>query len=110
MSAPFGEWREALAANAGPAEDWRDGRAASADSPSRPMSWWSDEQRALWFSGYVQTYLERDLQALRAVESLADFRRLMRGGLPARRRSPQSGGAWRGTSASSSPRSTASSI
>lgn len=38
----------------------------------------SDEQRAVWFSGYVQTYLERDLQALRAVESLADFRRLMR--------------------------------
>jgi predicted AAA+ superfamily ATPase len=37
-----------------------------------------DEARALWFSGYVQTYLERDLQALRAVENLADFRRLMR--------------------------------
>lgn len=32
-----------------------------------------------WFSGYVQTYLERDLQALRAVENLVDFRRLMRG-------------------------------
>jgi hypothetical protein len=27
---------------------------------------------------YAQTYLERDLQALRAVENLADFRRLMR--------------------------------
>jgi hypothetical protein len=37
-----------------------------------------DEGRSLWFSGYVQTYLERDLQALRAVENLADFRRLMR--------------------------------
>jgi len=34
--------------------------------------------RSLWFSGYVQTYLERDLQALRAVENLADFRRVMR--------------------------------
>jgi len=38
----------------------------------------SDDARASWFSGYVQTYLERDLQALRAVENLADFRRLMR--------------------------------
>ena len=31
-----------------------------------------------WFSAYVQTYLERDLQVLRAVENLPDFRRLMR--------------------------------
>jgi predicted AAA+ superfamily ATPase len=37
-----------------------------------------DDARASWFAGYVQTYLERDLQALRAVENLADFRRLMR--------------------------------
>ena len=36
------------------------------------------EDRALWFSGYVQTYLERDLQALRAVENLNPLRRLMR--------------------------------
>jgi predicted AAA+ superfamily ATPase len=38
----------------------------------------NDDARASWFSGYVQTYLERDLQALKAVENLADFRRLMR--------------------------------
>jgi hypothetical protein len=36
------------------------------------------DARALWFSGCIQTYLERDLQSLRAVENLADFRRLMR--------------------------------
>jgi hypothetical protein len=34
------------------------------------------EQRALWFAGYLQTYLERDLPNLRAVENLGDFRRL----------------------------------
>jgi hypothetical protein len=34
------------------------------------------EARALWFSGYLQTYLERGLPDLRAVENLADFRRL----------------------------------
>ena len=38
----------------------------------------TDDDRAVWFSGYVQTYLERDLQDLRAVQDLADFRRLMR--------------------------------
>lgn len=33
--------------------------------------------RALWFSAYIQTYLERDLRTLSAVSSLPDFQRLM---------------------------------
>jgi predicted AAA+ superfamily ATPase len=32
----------------------------------------------LWFSGYVQTYLERDLRDLQQISNLPDFRRLMR--------------------------------
>jgi uncharacterized protein len=32
----------------------------------------------LWFSGYVQTYLERDLRDIQQISSLPDFRRLMR--------------------------------
>ncbi len=35
------------------------------------------EDRALWFSSYVQTYLERDLRQLSDVASLPDFQRLM---------------------------------
>ena len=38
----------------------------------------SDDSRATWFAGYVQTYLERDLRELSAVTSLPDLRRLMR--------------------------------
>ncbi len=34
--------------------------------------------RRAWLDGYVRTYLERDLQALSAIEHLVDFRRLMR--------------------------------
>ena len=34
--------------------------------------------RALWFDGYIRTYLERDLQILSVVSDLVDFRRLMR--------------------------------
>lgn len=34
--------------------------------------------RDIWFEGYVQTYLERDLVELSSVASLPDFRRLMR--------------------------------
>jgi predicted AAA+ superfamily ATPase len=37
-----------------------------------------DDVRSLWFAGYVQTYLERDLRQLSNVGSLVDFQRLMR--------------------------------
>jgi predicted AAA+ superfamily ATPase len=37
----------------------------------------SDADRGLWFSAYVQTYLERDLRQLSAISSLPDFQRLM---------------------------------
>ena len=77
LSAPFERWHGLLDRESGPKEDWRDAaRAGGLPVPSRELP--DDEARALWFSGYVQTYLERDLQALRAVENLADFRRLMR--------------------------------
>lgn len=33
--------------------------------------------RGLWFSAYIQTYLERDLRQLSAVSSLPDFQRIM---------------------------------
>ncbi len=35
-------------------------------------------ERAQWFDGYLRTYLERDLQDVASIASLADFRRLMR--------------------------------
>lgn len=37
----------------------------------------SEGERNLWYAGYVQTYLERDLRRLSAVASLPDFQRLM---------------------------------
>lgn len=37
----------------------------------------SEADRGLWFSAYVQTYLERDLRQLSAISSLPDFQRLM---------------------------------
>lgn len=78
LDAPFPAWRDALAAEAGPREDWR-AAARLGGFPVPALELADDAARSLWFSGYVQTYLERDLQALRTVENLADFRRLMRG-------------------------------
>ena len=37
----------------------------------------TDRERAIWFDGYVRTYVERDLQALSSISALPDFRRLM---------------------------------
>ncbi len=70
-------WREVIDEHSGPLEDWRSAaRLGGFPVPAHDLS--DDDARASWFSGYVQTYLERDLQALRAVENLVDFRRLMR--------------------------------
>lgn len=56
---------------------WRDEvRRGGYPTPAHALE--SEEDRALWFSGYVQTYLERDLQDLAAVDSLVDFHRVMR--------------------------------
>ncbi len=37
----------------------------------------SDDSRAVWFGGYVKTYLERDLHELSNIGSLPDFQRMM---------------------------------
>jgi predicted AAA+ superfamily ATPase len=91
MTTPSDHWRDMLETPAAGIDDRRDVPGAprtlvedwrvaatlgGLPVPSYRLT--NDDERALWFSGYVQTYLERDLQALRAVENLADFRRLMR--------------------------------
>ncbi len=77
MASPFPSWRETLDAHGGPAEEWTTAaRLGGLPVPAYLLS--RDDERAVWFSGYVQTYLERDLQAVRSVENLVDFRRLMR--------------------------------
>jgi hypothetical protein len=77
LASPFSAWREIAAASDRPAGEWRDAVCLGGlPVPAAVLA--TADQRAVWFSGYVQTYLERDLQVLRAVESLADFRRLMR--------------------------------
>ena len=43
----------------------------------QPSNSHSAHERAVWFDGYVRTYLERDLQELSAIAALPDFRRLM---------------------------------
>jgi len=76
LAAPPERWPELLGSSHGRFEDWREAaRLGGLPVPAHHLT--SADQRALWFDGYVATYLERDLQVLASVESLGDFRRLM---------------------------------
>ncbi|HET7294550.1 MAG TPA: ATP-binding protein [Vicinamibacteria bacterium] len=71
------DWPGLLRARRGPAADWRDVvRRGGYPTPAHHLR--RPDERALWHAGYTQTYLERDLRDLSAIDSLPAFRRLMR--------------------------------
>jgi hypothetical protein len=71
------EWLDLLAARSAEPEDWR-ALALRGGFPTPAVAMRSAAERAIWFDGYVRTYLERDLQDLASISALPDFRRLMR--------------------------------
>ena len=71
------DWPDLLAVQPDLPEDWRM-LARRGGFPSPALHLDSTQDRAVWFDGYVRTYLERDLQGLSAISALPDFRRLMR--------------------------------
>lgn len=77
LATPDEQWAELLEAGTAPAEDWR-ALARRGGFPTPALTLPDDEDRRIWFDGYVRTYLERDLQDLAAITALPDFRRLMR--------------------------------
>ena len=57
-------------------EDWRSAVARGGfPVPALLLKDW--EERQMWLRAYLQTYLERDVPALRAVENLPELRKLM---------------------------------
>lgn len=77
LATPFAHWPALLADDTTGPADWRD-LARRGGFPVPAVELGDDAARASWFEGYVRTYLERDLRDLAAVQSLTDFRRLMR--------------------------------
>jgi uncharacterized protein len=73
-------WLGAVDAQPAPRESWQDlavrGGYPAAALLHRTRS--SDGDREEIFTGYTQTYLERDLRDLAAIDNLYDFQRLMR--------------------------------
>jgi predicted AAA+ superfamily ATPase len=76
LNTPDQGWRDLLAAGDGHREDWR-ALAQRGGFPTPAIELSNPAERAIWFDGYVRTYLERDLQDLASISSLPDFRRLM---------------------------------
>ena len=77
LNAPDRDWLLILAAQPGRSEDWRL-LARRGGFPTPAVHLADADSRAVWFDGYVRTYLERDLQDLASIAALPDFRRLMR--------------------------------
>ena len=71
------DWRDLLVAQPDEPEDWR-ALARRGGFPTPAVHLKTPQDRAIWFDGYVRTYLERDLQDLASIAALPDFRRLMR--------------------------------
>jgi len=73
---PQVDWPEILAEEESEPADWREA-AKKGGYPTPAVEYSDPVDRAIWFDGYVRTYLERDLRDLSAIENLIDFRRLM---------------------------------
>ena len=77
LAARDDEWPEIVNAQPDAPEDWRE-LARRGGFPTPALSLSSHAERAIWFDGYVQTYLERDLRDIASISALPDFRRVMR--------------------------------
>ena len=77
LAASDSAWKEVAMAQPGDPEDWHDA-VRRGGFPDPAVHFADDADRAIWFDGYLRTYLERDLAALSSVASLVDFRRLVR--------------------------------
>lgn len=77
LAAGDADWLDLLAARPGEPDDWR-ALARRGGYPTPALALATSAERAVWFDGYVRTYLERDLKELSQIAALPDFRRLMR--------------------------------
>lgn len=70
------DWPEMLSSRSCPGADWRV-LARRGGFPVPAVHTKSDSDRALWFDGYLRSFLEGDLRRLSAISALPDLRRLM---------------------------------
>lgn len=74
---PPTDWPDLVRAQTTPETPWQDA-VSRGGFPEPALQIEGDAERALWFRGYIGTFLERDLRDLRAVGRIVDVERLMR--------------------------------
>jgi predicted AAA+ superfamily ATPase len=77
LNAEVKEWPDLLQASSAPRDSWKE-LVQRGGFPTPALHLASAAQRAIWFDGYVQTYLQRDLLDIASITALPDVRRLMR--------------------------------
>ncbi|HEX6086755.1 MAG TPA: ATP-binding protein [Thermoanaerobaculia bacterium] len=77
LAAKDDRWDDVLFSHNSEADDWRE-VALRGGYPTPALELDTRVERTIWFNGYTQTYLERDLQDIASISALPDFRRLMR--------------------------------
>jgi predicted AAA+ superfamily ATPase len=71
------KWRSIVEDQTAPDEDWRDAaRRGGYPTPAYDLP--DDAARAIWFDGYVRTYLERDVPGISAIENITAFDTVLR--------------------------------
>ncbi len=73
---PAPDWLELIRAAPDRPEDWRQA-VRRGGFPAVALETHNEQERSLWFDGYIATYLERDLRELHAVANLQSFQVLM---------------------------------
>ena len=76
FESPVEDWLEIVNASSSPREDWRQA-VKRGGFPAAAVEIRDPEERALWFDGYIATYLERDLRDIKAVTDLPSFQVLI---------------------------------
>lgn len=74
---PPSRWRDLVEAQPDAEEPWADvARRGGYPTPAYELT--SDEERALWFDGYLHTYLERDVPDIAAIDNVPGFETILR--------------------------------
>jgi hypothetical protein len=77
FTSPAAQWYDLVIASTAPAADWRE-HVGMGGYPIPALDLPTADQRAVWFQGYIDTYLDRDLRDLADIGSPLDMKRLMR--------------------------------
>jgi predicted AAA+ superfamily ATPase len=73
----FRDWHDIAIDSPNPQDDWRT-LAHLSGYPTPALDCQTDQELAIWYQSYIDTYLDRDIQEVATIANRTDFLRLMR--------------------------------